>query len=218
MNKIKITKGRLRKIIAEEVARHSATKLNENNALMRNINRWSEEGKDIPPERTAAKMADADIEDWEAHFNAIQDRRFADTSPEASPTGDARTRMSVSAAEDEWHSDEYETLADRKYADSLREQVKETLEEMLSDEPLEERYQGAKSKPTKQAWGKPTPSEKKVEKEKDRKAGKKQAQEVDEGLEDRLAKFNKGPSTEERREKLKKITAANKAKKEKDKK
>ena len=41
---------------------------------------------------------------------------------------------------------------------------------------------------------------------------------VEEGAEERVAKFNKGPSTEERREKLKKIAAANKAKKEKDKK
>ena len=46
----------------------------------------------------------------------------------------------------------------------------------------------------------------------------KKAEEVDEGAEERVAKFNKGPSTEERREKLKKIAAANKAKKEKDKK
>ena len=41
---------------------------------------------------------------------------------------------------------------------------------------------------------------------------------VDEGLEGRLEKFNTGPSTEERRKKLEKTAAANKAKKEKDKK
>jgi hypothetical protein len=45
----------------------------------------------------------------------------------------------------------------------------------------------------------------------------KKSKAVDEGAEERVAKFNKGPSTEERREKLKKIAATNKAKKEKDK-
>ena len=106
MNKIIITKGRLREIIAEEVSRHNETKLNENNALTRNIDRWSEEGKEIPPERTAAKMKDAATEDY-----------------------------------DEWDSEED--------TDSLREQVKGTLEEMLGDEPLEETDAKPKRDPNK---------------------------------------------------------------------
>ena len=214
MNKLKITKGRLRKIIAEEVARHNGPRLNEMGAKEEE----AEASEEASETDAAQYMTQAegvigedhrDEEDWEAHFKGgaeddwsqihklEKDARY-DARQGRELRGDrkdARTRMSVSAAEDEypdseeearryreegsegdWYSDEHETLADRKYADSLREQVKETLEEMLSDEPVEE------------------------------------------GLEDRLAKFNKGPSTEERREKLKKITAANKAKKEKDKK
>ena len=194
MNKLKITKGRLRKIIAEEVARHNGPRLNEMGAKEEE----AEASEEASETDAAQYMTQAegvigedhrDEEDWEAHFKGgaeddwsqihklEKDARY-DARQGRELRGDrkdARTRMSVSAAEDEWHSDEHETLADRKYADSLREQVKETLEEMLSDEPVEEAYQGAKSKPTKQAWGKPTPSEKKVEKEKDRKAGKKQA-------------------------------------------
>tara|TARA_R110000851_G_scaffold11759_5_gene41002 strand:- start:1398 stop:2549 length:1152 start_codon:yes stop_codon:yes gene_type:complete len=106
MNKIIITKGRLREIIAEEVSRHNETKLNENNALTRNIDRWSEEGKEIPPERTAAKMKDAATEDY-----------------------------------DEWDSEED--------TDSLRKQVKEALEEMLGEEPLEETDAKPKRDPNK---------------------------------------------------------------------
>jgi len=174
MNKLKITKGRLRKIIAEEVSRHkkmtegmdpklgdteemaagfsaqakgaAATKggpeeadpfyeapLDKYDAQMKNIARWSEEGRDIPHDRTAAKMRDAATEDWDEHFSGA----VADDTAHIDAL--ERDRHEDKESEDEWHSDEHETLGDRKYADRLREQVQQALEEMLSDEPLEEK-------------------------------------------------------------------------------
>ena len=49
---MKITKTQLRKMIKEAI--------NEENALMKNINRWSEEGKDIPKELTVGRMRETD--------------------------------------------------------------------------------------------------------------------------------------------------------------
>ena len=131
MNKIKITKGRLRKIIAEEVSRHNQTKLNE----------MGVEEEEAEAAETAAETDAAE------YMGQTDEAQLREVSPVSKP----------------------------RDMNHLRKQIKETLEEMLSDDPIEEAYQGTKSKPTKQAWGKPTKSEKKVEKEKDRKAGKKQA-------------------------------------------
>ncbi len=47
---MKITKTQLRKIIKEAIG--------EENALMKTINRWSEEGKEIPKELTVGRMDD----------------------------------------------------------------------------------------------------------------------------------------------------------------
>jgi hypothetical protein len=47
---MKITKSQLRKIIKEAIG--------EENALMKTINRWSEEGKEIPKELTVGRMDD----------------------------------------------------------------------------------------------------------------------------------------------------------------
>jgi hypothetical protein len=49
---MKITKTQLRKMIKEAIS--------EENALMKNINRWSEEGKDIPKELTVGRMRETD--------------------------------------------------------------------------------------------------------------------------------------------------------------
>jgi len=50
MSQYKISKARLAQLIKEEYQ-----SLQEDNALTRNINRWSEEGKDIPLERTVGR-------------------------------------------------------------------------------------------------------------------------------------------------------------------
>jgi hypothetical protein len=167
MNKLKITKGRLRKIIAEEVSRHkkmtegmdpeigdtkemaagfvgqAATadpedaflvaneNLDEDDALTRNIDRWSEEGRDIPHDRTAAKMRDAATEDWEAHFKGGAED---DWSQIHKLEKDAHWDREEREKEDHWHSDEHETLGDRKYAERLREKVRGALEEILAAE------------------------------------------------------------------------------------
>jgi hypothetical protein len=70
---------------------------------------------------------------------------------------------------DAWQTEEeyLEDLPESRIRSVLRKIVRET-------------YQGAKSKPTKQAWGKPTPSEKKVEKKRDREAGKKATGDLEE--------------------------------------
>lgn len=71
--------------------------------------------------------------------------------------------------EDSWRSEE-------EYRGSVSEQkIRHLVRSMVR-----EAQQGAKSKPTKQAWGKPTPSEKKVEKKRDREAGKKAATDLEE--------------------------------------
>ena len=155
-------KERFLKLSVPEMAKVSLKMVTEDSALMKNIDRWSEEGKDIPPERTAAKMRDAAPEDWEAHF---RDAAADDTAHIDALERDRRED------EDSEEDDPYGF-----YSREIREQVQQSLEEILNEDP------------------------------------------VDEGAEERVAKFNKGPSTEERREKLKKIAAANKAKKEKDKK
>ena len=51
MSQYKISKARLAQIIKEEYQ-----SLHEDNALTRNINRWSEEGKDIPKHLTVGRM------------------------------------------------------------------------------------------------------------------------------------------------------------------
>ena len=249
MNKFKITKGRLRQIIFEEVQRakrldeawskdaerdeaaqtasetdaaqymtqaegvvdepaEAATNANAKEDAIRELASAATAGKvdgaDVDPQQASAivQVLDALSDDAKNRFLKLDVSQMAemamrlmkeDVAGEDRPESEEhfsgaaaddtahidaleRDRREDEESEDGWHSDEYETLADRKYADRLREQVQQSLEEILSEDP------------------------------------------VDEGAEERVAKFNKGPSTEERREKLKKIAAANKAKKEKDKK
>ena len=67
MSQYKITKARLAQIIKEEYQ-----SLHEANPLMQNIDRWSEEGKDIPLDRTVGRADRSD------QLNAILDHTSTD--------------------------------------------------------------------------------------------------------------------------------------------
>ena len=166
MNKLKLSKGRLREIIAEEVARHKKVT----------------EGMD-PKIGDTEEMAAGFSAQAKGAAATIGGPEEADAFYEAPLEEDERDKKEweehdVGAAEDDWSQiDKLEKDAryDARRRRELREKVRGALEEILNEDPLAE------------------------------------------GAEERVAKFNKGPSTEDRREKLKKIAAANKAKKEKDK-
>ena len=98
MNKIKITKGRLRKIIAEEVSRHNQTKLNE----------MGVEEEEAEAAETAAETDAAE------YMGQTDEAQLREVSPVSKP----------------------------RDMNHLRKQIKETLEEMLSDDPIEEECQG----------------------------------------------------------------------------
>tara|TARA_R110001599_G_scaffold145046_1_gene327214 strand:+ start:566 stop:1753 length:1188 start_codon:yes stop_codon:yes gene_type:complete len=155
MNKLKLSKGRLREIIAEEVARH------------KKVTEGMYDGTD-----------DAEVEGAEAKELAAQEPARAEDPFYEGRDEEEWDEHDVGAAEDDWsqiHKLEKDARYDARRRRGLREKVRGALEELLSADPIAE------------------------------------------GAEERVAKFNKGPSTEDRREKLKKIAAANKAKKEKDK-
>ena len=162
MNKLKLSKGRLRKIIAEEVARHK--KVTE--GMDPQIGDTEEMAAGFVGQ--AAGSTNPDDAFLVANENLDEDERDKEEWEE----------HDVGASEDDWsqiHKLEKDARYDARRRRELREKVRGALEEILNQDPIAE------------------------------------------GAEERVAKFNKGPSTEDRREKLKKIAAANKAKKEKDK-
>ena len=168
MNKLKLSKGRLREIIAEEVARHK--KVTE--GMDPDIGDTEEMAAGFVGQAAGAAATidgpESDDPFYVANENLDEDERDEEEWDE----------HDVGAAEDDWsqiHKLEKDARYDARRRRGLREKVRGALEELLSADPIAE------------------------------------------GAEERVAKFNKGPSTEDRREKLKKIAAANKAKKEKDK-
>jgi hypothetical protein len=131
MNKLKISKGRLRKIIAEEVSRHNGTKLNEMGP-----DEEKAEAEELAAQTTTAAPyvasmgeaqleEDRDAEDWEKHFR-----------------GGARDDADQIAAlkRDEREDKESEGY-EKRY---LRREVQQALEEMLSEESVDEAKEAKK--------------------------------------------------------------------------
>ena len=54
---MKITRSQLREMIKEAINEENPLNQGPKNALMKNINRWSEEGKDIPKHLTVGRMS-----------------------------------------------------------------------------------------------------------------------------------------------------------------
>jgi len=144
MNKLKITKGRLRKIIAEEVSRHKKMtegmdpKIGDTEEMAAGFSAQAKGAaatvggpEQEDPFYEAQLEEDESREDWEAHFKGGAED---DWSQIHKLEKDAHWDREEREKEDHWHSDEHETLGDRKYAERLREKVRGALEEILAAE------------------------------------------------------------------------------------
>ena len=231
MNKFKITKGRLRRIIFEEVQR--AKRLDE---------AWSPDAEKAEAEEIAAQtttaapyvatMGEADENDGNANSKEDAIRELAASATAGKVEGadvDPRSAAAIVKVLDSLDDDnktrflklDVSQMAEmamrlmKEGSISVDERRRAELGEATQAdkdydgdgevESSEEEWKGSRDKAIKKAVTETL-------------EGILSEEPVEEGAEERVAKFNKGPSTEERREKLKKIAAANKAKKEKDKK